>query len=263
MPRRRRARGAAVSSFGGACGSRLREAELRPCGLQSHDQRFACLLRLVGIEAAAQKYPHQLSGGMRQRAVIAMALALDPDLIILDEPTTALDVVVQRDILQQIEELQSRLGFSMLFITHDLSLLIEISTRLAVMYAGRIVESGSTRQIFKNPQHPYTWSLLRSIPRIDEKLGGKLLTIKGLPPDLTNLPPGCKFHPRCRFTVAKCFTDAPDLFTVGPQHESRCWVQMDNVADRDAALRDEPLVIQDDPTDLPGPTADEAENAAV
>jgi peptide/nickel transport system ATP-binding protein len=160
-------------------------------------ERAEELFDLVGVERhRLGSYPHQLSGGMRQRSVIAMALALDPELIILDEPTTALDVVVQRDILQQIEDLQAKLGFSLLFITHDLSLLVEISTRIAVMYAGRIVEHAPARDLFTEPLHPYTVGLMSSFPSIagnPEKLEG----IPGSPPDLVAPPAGCRFHPRC------------------------------------------------------------------
>jgi oligopeptide/dipeptide ABC transporter ATP-binding protein len=179
---------------------------------------------------------------MRQRVMIAMALACNPKVLLADEPTTALDVTIQAQILNLMNELQERLGTAIVLITHNMAVVASICTWVVVMYAGRVVEQGPTEEIFRSPQHPYTWSLLRSIPRIDEKLGGKLLTITGLPPDLTNLPPGCKFHPRCRFTVDRCFTEEPDLFTVGPQHESRCWVQMKNVPDPDSDLREAPLV---------------------
>ena len=160
-------------------------------------ERAAELFEMVGIDVRRlHSYPHQLSGGMRQRAVIAMAMALNPELIILDEPTTALDVVVQRDILQQIEDLQARHGFSILFITHDLSLLIEVSTQIAVMYAGKIVELATGADLFHEPLHPYTVGLMSSFPSITgphEKLEG----IPGTPPDLITPPPGCRFHPRC------------------------------------------------------------------
>jgi peptide/nickel transport system ATP-binding protein len=217
--------------------------------------RVPLLLRRVRIpepERRAHEYPHQFSGGMRQRAMIAMGLSNEPDVLIADEPTTALDVTVQAQILEQLRDLNRELGTAIVLITHNMAVVANICTWVVVMYAGRVVEQGPTEEIFRSPQHPYTWSLLRSIPRIDEKLGGKLLTIKGMPPDLTNLPPGCKFHPRCRFTVDRCLTEEPELMTVGPQHESRCWVQMDNVADRDSDLRDTPKVFEA-----------EAENAAV
>ncbi|MDQ6856074.1 MAG: ABC transporter ATP-binding protein [Candidatus Dormibacteraeota bacterium] len=215
-------------------------------------ERVPQLLRRVRIpdaERRAGEYPHQFSGGMRQRIMIAMGLSNEPSLLIADEPTTALDVTVQAQILEQLRDLNRELGTAIVLITHNMAVVASICTWVVVMYAGRVVEQGPTEEIFRSPQHPYTWSLLRSIPRIDEKLGGKLLTISGLPPDLTNLPPGCKFHPRCRFTVDRCFTEEPDLFTVGPQHESRCWVQMKNVPDPDSDLREAPLVPEGEKAD--------------
>jgi peptide/nickel transport system ATP-binding protein len=164
---------------------------------QQARDRAAELFELVGIDVSRlNSFPHQLSGGMRQRAVIAMALALNPELIILDEPTTALDVVVQRDILQQIDDLQSRLGFSILFITHDLSLLIEISTRIAVMYAGQIVELATGDDLYRDPLHPYTVGLMGSFPSITGPIQ-KMEGIPGTPPDLVTPPRGCRFNPRC------------------------------------------------------------------
>jgi peptide/nickel transport system ATP-binding protein len=169
--------------------TRMRRSEVR--------DRAAELFELVGIEPSRlHSYAHQLSGGMRQRAVIAMALALNPSLIILDEPTTALDVVVQRDILQQIEDLQQRFGFAILFITHDLSLLVEISTTIAVMYAGRIVEQAPAAELFDSPVHPYTVGLMDSFPSITGPMT-RLTGIPGSPPDLVTPPPGCRFSPRC------------------------------------------------------------------
>jgi oligopeptide/dipeptide ABC transporter ATP-binding protein len=214
--------------------------------------RVPLLLRRVRIpdpERRAKEFPHQFSGGMRQRVMIAMGLSNEPGLLIADEPTTALDVTVQAQILEQLKDLNRELGTAIVLITHNMAVVASICTWVVVMYAGRVVEQGPTEEIFKSPQHPYTWSLLRSIPRIDEKLGGKLLTITGLPPDLTNLPPGCKFHPRCRFTVDRCFTEEPDLITVGPSHESRCWVQMKNVTDPDSDRRAAPLVLEQEKAD--------------
>lgn len=187
------------------------------------------LFELVGIEPKRLvSYAHQLSGGMRQRAVIAMALALEPQLIIMDEPTTALDVVVQRDILQQIVELQAELGFAVLFITHDLSLLVELSTRIGVMYAGRIVEQAPATELFERPLHPYTIGLMASFPSITgprQELAG----IPGSPPDLVRPPSGCRFHPRC----AHCSpsdsglfqlqtTSQPELRELRPGHWVAC-----------------------------------------
>ncbi|MEV4013251.1 ABC transporter ATP-binding protein [Nonomuraea angiospora] len=174
-------------------------------------ERAVELLRRVGISADRRRsYPHELSGGMRQRAAIAIALALNPEIIIMDEPTTALDVVVQRDILHEIRELRQEYGFAVVFITHDLSLLMEISDRIAIMYAGRVVEAGSAKAIHRSPRHPYTLGLLRSFPRLHGPRE-ELLGIPGSPPDLRSLPPGCAFHPRCGVAVAACSSVLPEL----------------------------------------------------
>jgi peptide/nickel transport system ATP-binding protein len=174
--------------------------------------RAGDLLELVGIDRRrVRAYPHELSGGMRQRVIIAMALALRPELLIMDEPTTALDVVVQREILQEIEDLQRELGFAVLFITHDLSLLVEFSHRIAIMYAGRIVELATARELFSQPAHPYTAALMRSFPPLTgERV--HLTGIAGSPPDLRKPPPGCRFHPRCPIARAiPCRSDEPEL----------------------------------------------------
>jgi oligopeptide/dipeptide ABC transporter ATP-binding protein len=195
------------------------------------DERVVPMLKQVRIPAPderAKNYPHQFSGGMRQRAMIAMGLSNEPSLLIADEPTTALDVTVQAQIIELLRDLNRELGTAIILITHNLAVVASLCTRVIVMYAGRIVEQGPTRQIFKNPQHPYTWSLLRSIPRLDEVRHDKLLTISGLPPDLTNPPPGCKFHPRCRFRVDRCIQEEPPLGEVEPGQEARCWVLMKN-----------------------------------
>jgi oligopeptide/dipeptide ABC transporter ATP-binding protein len=206
---------------------------------QSHD-RVVPMLQRVRIPAAAQRvndFPHQFSGGMRQRVMIAMGLSNEPSLLIADEPTTALDVTVQASIIELLRDLNREMGAAVILITHNLSVVASLCQRVIVMYAGRIVEEGPTRQIFKNPQHPYTWSLLRSLPRADEKGHHKLLSISGLPPDLSNMPPGCKFHPRCQFRIDKCFVDEPELEDVGDAHQSRCWVQMSNVPDPEAVVK--------------------------
>jgi peptide/nickel transport system ATP-binding protein len=187
------------------------------------------LLELVGIERRRlSAYPHQLSGGMRQRVIIAMALALQPDLVILDEPTTALDVVVQREILQQVQEIQRELGFSVLFITHDLSLLLELAHRIAIMYAGEIVETSTAEQLAAQPRHPYTPGLLQSFPPLHGPLT-RLTGIPGSPPDLANPPAGCRFHPRCPFCVtsepalyARQTTERPLLEVIAPGHSVAC-----------------------------------------
>ena len=165
-------------------------------------ERAVELLELVGIpdpRRRVDQYPHEFSGGMRQRAMIAMALANEPKLLIADEPTTALDVTVQAQILALLEDLQKRLGMAIIIITHDLGVVAEIADEIAVMYAGRIVERGSTEQIFRSPQHPYTWGLLKSIPRLDSPRDEELVPISGRPPSLINRPSGCHFHPRCPY----------------------------------------------------------------
>jgi len=185
-------------------------------------ERAAELFKLVGIESKRIKsFPHELSGGMRQRAVIAMALALNPDLVIMDEPTTALDVVVQRDILQQIQDLQEQFGFSILFITHDLSLLVEFSDRIAIMYAGKIAESAPASQLFRAPKHPYTVGLMNSFPSISGEKR-RLQGIPGTPPDLVTPPPGCPFAPRCPHVMTECTRVYPTLRAIEPGRLVAC-----------------------------------------
>ena len=168
------------------------------------------LLASVGLSPqVANMFPHELSGGMRQRAIIAMAIALRPELLIADEPTTALDVVVQRGILQLLSEIRGKYGTSIMLITHDMAVHAEIVDRLAIMYAGKIVEIGDVRSIFKDPLHPYTQVLIKSIPSVEEKR--RLAGIKGLPPDLKSPPPGCRFHPRCPYKSRLCETAEPPL----------------------------------------------------
>ena len=181
-------------------------------------------LELVGIPAAKSRidaYPHELSGGMRQRAMIAMALACNPALLIADEPTTALDVTIEAQIIQLIKRLQKELNMSVMFITHDLGVIGELATDVVVMYAGRIVEKGSVVDIFYNPKHPYTHALLRSIPRIGKK--EKLEVVKGTVPSLIDLPEGCNFAPRCPYAMEKCRRDPVDL-EVGDNHTAQCWL---------------------------------------
>ncbi len=194
----------------------------QPIAMTTAQERAAGLLTLVGIEQRHLKsYPHQLSGGMRQRAVIAIALALTPPLVILDEPTTALDVVVQKEIMQQIERLKQQLELSILFITHDLSLLVEFATRIAVMYAGEIVETAPARELLGRPLHPYTQGLMNSFPSISGERK-KLAGIPGSPPDLLNLPHGCRFHPRCPLAKSICGQTAPLLRPVDKDHQVAC-----------------------------------------
>jgi oligopeptide/dipeptide ABC transporter ATP-binding protein len=206
-------------------------AHKRFTGKQARD-RVVPMMQRVRIPAAAQRvndYPHQFSGGMRQRVMIAMGLSNEPSLLIADEPTTALDVTVQASIIELLRDLNREMGAAVILITHNLAVVASLCQRVMVMYAGRIVEEGPTRAIFKNPQHPYTWSLLRSIPRVDETAHERLISISGLPPDLSNTPPGCKFHPRCRFRIDKCLTEEPGLDDVDPGQRARCWVLMRNV----------------------------------
>ncbi len=194
----------------------------QPIELVTAWERAAGLLTLVGIEQRHLKsYPHQLSGGMRQRAVIAIALALTPPLVILDEPTTALDVVVQKEIMQQIERLKQQLELSILFITHDLSLLVEFAARIAVMYAGEIVEMAPARELLAQPLHPYTQGLMNSFPSIRGERK-KLMGIPGAPPDLLNLPHGCRFHPRCPAAKPICSQTTPTLRQVDKDHQVAC-----------------------------------------
>jgi oligopeptide/dipeptide ABC transporter ATP-binding protein len=178
-------------------------AHLKMSGGEARE-KAATLLDLVGIpRARLRSYPHELSGGMRQRVMIAMALAADPEVVIMDEPTTALDVVVQRDILAQIVELKETLGFAILFITHDLSLLLELADRIAVMYAGRLLETGSAQEIMRDPAHPYTRGLLNSFPSLHGPRR-ELVGIPGSPPDLRSPDPGCPFVPRCNYAMPSC-----------------------------------------------------------
>ena len=188
------------------------------------------LLKKVRIPAAESRYkdfPHQLSGGMRQRAMIAMGLANAPSILIADEPTTALDVTVQAQILELLGDLNRELGTAIVMITHNMGVVAGLCSRVLVMYAGQIVEQGPVDQIFENPQHPYTWSLLRSIPRVDALRHERLRSIEGLAPDLLHPPSGCRFHPRCPFRVEKCFTDEPELKELAPDQMAACWVTMD------------------------------------
>jgi peptide/nickel transport system ATP-binding protein len=179
------------------------------------------VLRLVGIdEIHLKSYPHQLSGGMRQRAMIAMALLFTPDLVIMDEPTSALDVVAQRSLMVQIKELQQRLGFAVIFVTHDMSLVSHFSDQLLVMYAGQVIETGPTRAVFDSPAHPYSRGLLDAFPSIRGPRV-ELTGIPGSPPDLARLPAGCRFQPRCPVRFDECATVLPDLYQVGPAR-SRC-----------------------------------------
>ncbi|MBW5251455.1 ABC transporter ATP-binding protein [Streptomyces poriferorum] len=183
------------------------------------------LMDRVRIPAAKERvgnYPHQFSGGMRQRIMIAMALALEPSLIIADEPTTALDVTVQAQVMDLLAELQRELNMGLILITHDLGVVADVADKIAVMYAGRIVETSPVHDIYKAPAHPYTKGLLRSIPRLDQK-GQELYAIKGLPPNLLHIPPGCAFNPRCPMAQDVCRKDVPPLFDVAEHRQSACY----------------------------------------
>lgn len=188
-------------------------------------RRAAELLALVGIPSPENRlddYPHQFSGGMRQRVMIAMALSCNPDLLIADEPTTALDVTIQAQILELINKLKTELGMAVIIITHDMGVVARMADRVAVMYAGRIVEEGPTEQIFANPRMPYTIGLLQSIPRLDEERGHRLNPIRGLPPDLISLPEICPFAPRCDYVQDACYQQVPPLRHVEANQRARC-----------------------------------------
>jgi peptide/nickel transport system ATP-binding protein len=194
-----------------------------PISKREARDRAVELLKLVGIDPdRITSYPHQLSGGMRQRVVIAIALALNPKMIVLDEPTTALDVVVQKQIMDEIRELRKKFGFSILFISHDLSLMVEFSDRVGIMYAGELIEVAPSQEIFNRPQHPYTIKLMNSFPTISGARQ-ELLGIHGSPPDLISPPPGCRFHPRCDVAIAGiCQTILPQLVEHSPNHLAAC-----------------------------------------
>ena len=184
------------------------------------------LLARVGIpdpESRIKQYPHQFSGGMRQRVMIAMALSCNPRLIIADEPTTALDVTIQAQILDLMKALTTEFGVALIIITHNLGVVARYADRVNIMYAGKVVERGDAREIYANPRHPYTVGLLRSVPRLDLPRRAKLDPIEGQPPDLINLPVGCSFRDRCRWAIDKCATDIPELMPVNDGHLSACW----------------------------------------
>ncbi|OLF11058.1 methionine ABC transporter ATP-binding protein [Actinophytocola xinjiangensis] len=191
---------------------------------QEARKRAIALLDLVRIPNAARRvrqYPHEFSGGMRQRAMIAMSLALDPEVLIADEPTTALDVTVQAQIMDLLKEIQTERRMGLILITHDLGVVAEVADRIAVMYAGRIVEYADAVSLYRRPGHPYTAALMESLPRLDLK-GHELKTIKGLPPSLLAIPPGCPFHPRCAMAQDRCRTEVPAEYRLGLGRTSRC-----------------------------------------
>ncbi len=202
------------------------ELHLKMEGAQAQ-QRAVELLEMVGIPDAPSRlkqYPHQFSGGMRQRVMIAMAMSCNPRLLIADEPTTALDVTIQAQILELIKDLSAQLGTAVIIITHNLGVVARYADRVNVMYAGKIIERGTALDIYENPQHPYTQGLLDSVPRLDEDRKQRLESIEGMPPDLMELPSGCAFRPRCRFAVERCSEEIPPLMAVGDGHTAACWV---------------------------------------
>ncbi|MCH7486842.1 MAG: ABC transporter ATP-binding protein [Proteobacteria bacterium] len=189
-------------------------------------ERAMQLLGMVGIsdtERRLKQYPHHFSGGMRQRVMIAMALCCEPNLIIADEPTTALDVTIQAQILELMKDLTRRLGVALIIITHNLGVVARYADRVNVMYAGKIIERGNAQEIYHNSSHPYTLALLRSVPRMDQPRKEKLEPIEGQPPDLARLDDGCAFRPRCQFAVERCASEIPPLEAVAGRHLSACW----------------------------------------
>ncbi len=191
-------------------------------------ERTAELLKLVQIPQAEDRlddYPHQFSGGMRQRAMIAMALSCNPQILIADEPTTALDVTIQAQIIELVKQLRDEIGMAIIWITHDLGIVAGIADRVAVMYAGFIIESASVKDVYGDPRHPYTLGLLGSVPRVDQTVKEKLTPIFGLPPDLIDLATACPFAPRCAYRIDRC-AERPELRTVAPGHEVACWVDI-------------------------------------
>jgi oligopeptide/dipeptide ABC transporter ATP-binding protein len=210
-------------------GDQIIEALRLHRGMNKRDARARAIdmLHLVGIpepESRVDNYPHQLSGGQRQRVMIAMALSCEPELLIADEPTTALDVTIQAQILDLLAQLRQRLGMAMVLITHDLGVVREVCDRVIVMYAGQVVEEGSVAEIFESPRHPYTEGLLRSIPRLGHRTD-RLATIPGTVPSPTQWPVGCRFHTRCPYGWNLCVDQAPPLFPAGPGRHSRCWLE--------------------------------------
>jgi oligopeptide transport system ATP-binding protein len=203
------------------------ELHLKMDGNQAK-KRAAELLEMVGIPAASSRlndYPHQFSGGMRQRVMIAMGMSCNPKLLLADEPTTALDVTIQAQILEIMARLSRELGTAVVIITHNLGVVARYADRVNVMYAGKVVEMATARDLYANPRHPYTIGLLKSVPRLDQGKKDRLVPIEGVPPDLVNPPAGCSFAPRCAYKIDKCLTDEPPLMAAGDnKHEAACWV---------------------------------------
>jgi oligopeptide transport system ATP-binding protein len=205
-------------------------------GKEEARARTIGLLEMVGIPEAEDRvddYPHQFSGGMRQRAMIAMALSCNPDILIADEPTTALDVTIQAQIIALVKRLRDEIGMAVIWITHDLGIIAGIAERVKVMYAGFIVEAAGVKELYAHPSHPYTLGLLHSVPRLDAGRQERLVPIEGLPPDLLALPPGCPFYPRCSFAIERCTRRRPELRSVGREHEMACWVDVAHEAEEE------------------------------
>ena len=199
-------------------------------------ERIVELLKLVGInqpEKRVKQYPHELSGGMRQRIMIAMSLACNPKLLIADEPTTALDVTIQAQIIELLKELKEKINMSIIFITHDLGVVADICDKIAVMYAGTVVERGSVEEIFYKPQHPYTKGLLKSIPKVDSDEHERLIPIEGNPVDLIFPPAGCAFAPRCESCMKICLENVPPVYMENEGHESACWLHVKDLMEKE------------------------------
>jgi oligopeptide transport system ATP-binding protein len=210
-------------------GAQISEGLIKHQGLskQAARERSIEMLRLVGIpnpESRIDQYPHEFSGGMRQRVMIAIALACNPKLLIADEPTTALDVTIQAQIIDLMRDLQEKTGASIIIITHDLGVVADIAQRVVVMYAGKVVEQGTIDDVFYNPQHPYTWGLLRSVPRLDSNKDEELVPIEGTPPDLFAPPKGCAFAARCPYAMEVCLEQDPETTKVNQGHSAACWL---------------------------------------
>ena len=210
-------------------GRQLQEPLMLHLGMtkKQAEDRAADLLDLVGIPNAKDRlsdYPHQFSGGMRQRVMIAMAISCSPQILIADEPTTALDVTIQAQIMDLVKRLRSELGMAIIWITHDLGVVAGLAHRVIVMYGGFIIEEALVNELFANPQHPYTLGLMGSLPRVDETGHHRLTSIEGLPPVLYSKPNSCPFAPRCKWVVEKCWKENPPLLNVGPDHTAACWV---------------------------------------
>jgi len=218
-------------------GRQITEALELHLGMDKREARNRAieLLEMVNIPGAAQRiddYPHQFSGGMRQRAMIAMALSCMPQVLIADEPTTALDVTIQAQIIELVKQLRDELGMAIIWITHDLGVVAGLCERVVVMYAGYIVEDAMVNDLYGSPMHPYTQGLLGSLPRIDMLRDERLVSIDGMPPDQIALPDGCPFAARCSYVIDRCLKENPPLFSVGPGHKTACWIDVETGRER-------------------------------